>query len=129
MLKNLLKPWLLPMLWCALIFYLSSTVPGAVSGPPWLDFLIKKSAHMFLYAVLWLLLYRALKKPFYVLLFTFFYAISDEYHQSFVPGRHPGVMDIGFDTLGGTIAMIWTEKLLPKAPKLLKKWAEILEII
>ena len=126
---KILKLWLPPALWAGLIFYLSSTVPGSVSGPPWIDFIIKKSGHMLLYAVLWILLYRATHRPYLSLLFAISYSLSDEYHQSFVPGRHPAVMDVGFDALGGTIAL-WAQKsFLPKAPKKLKKLAENLEIL
>ncbi len=28
------------------------------------------------------------------------YAASDEFHQSFVPGRGPSIVDIGIDSLG-----------------------------
>ncbi|HHD56315.1 MAG TPA: VanZ family protein [Desulfobulbaceae bacterium] len=45
-----------------------------------------------------------LKKPrlsgFFVLLFCLLYGISDEWHQSFVPGRTPSIWDIAADTTG-----------------------------
>ena len=28
------------------------------------------------------------------------YAASDEFHQSFVPGRGPSIIDVGIDSLG-----------------------------
>ena len=28
------------------------------------------------------------------------YAASDEFHQSFVPGRSPSIVDVGIDSLG-----------------------------
>ena len=33
------------------------------------------------------------------------YASSDEWHQSFVPGRHCSLVDVGIDTLGGSIGV------------------------
>lgn len=61
------------------------------------------------YAVLYTLSYRALneksnwKTP---LLFGLAFALSDEYHQSFVPGRSARFLDIGFDSLGMFVAYI-----------------------
>ena len=36
-----------------------------------------------------------------VVLASFLYGISDEIHQSFVPGRNAGIIDIIADTIGG----------------------------
>ena len=49
------------------------------------------------------------------LLFAILYAISDEFHQSFVPGRHPSWVDVlGFDGGGALIAFslgnVWLER-------------------
>ena len=38
-------------------------------------------------------------------LFCFFYGMSDEWHQSFVPGRDADWLDLAADTLGALIAM------------------------
>ena len=37
-------------------------------------------------------------------LISFLYAISDEYHQSFVEGRHATPVDVGIDVLGIAVA-------------------------
>jgi VanZ family protein len=39
------------------------------------------------------------------LLIVFLYACSDEYHQSFVPGRTALFSDVCIDTAGGTIGL------------------------
>lgn len=40
------------------------------------------------------------------------YAITDEIHQSFVPGRHPSAMDIlFFDNLGAFLGLTFWEML------------------
>ena len=45
------------------------------------------------------------KKVLFVLLLCCFYAITDEWHQSFVPGRGPEVRDVIMDTLGSSMGM------------------------
>ncbi|MBP9700606.1 VanZ family protein [Candidatus Woesebacteria bacterium] len=97
--------WMTLTLWCSLIFFLSSqsVLPGAPSGV--VDFVFKKTAHMTVYAVLYLFALRAFSSSRTqefkrAAIFTLFFAVSDEFHQSFVPGRTPHPMDIGFDTLG-----------------------------
>ena len=72
------------------------------------DFVMKKTAHFVEYAVLSILVYRALtqagigpKKAMLIsIIFSILYAISDEWHQSFTPGREPNVRDVIIDTVG-----------------------------
>ena len=35
------------------------------------------------------------------------YAISDEIHQSFIPGRSPQVTDVLLDTMGVILGILW----------------------
>ena len=42
-----------------------------------------------------------------VVLICMLYGISDEYHQSFVVGRSPDVLDLRNDTIGAVLAMIF----------------------
>lgn len=93
------------ILWCGLIFYLSSQsqLPGPVDRTA--DFLLKKLGHLTVYAVLFRLVYRAIdpqtpRRLLKAFAFCILYALSDEYHQSLVPGRTPLLTDIGIDTLG-----------------------------
>ena len=97
----------------SIIFWWSaqSDLPGSGLYITWWDFLIKKTAHLIEYACLFFVWQRALnwQKPkedySYLLSFAFvcLYAISDEIHQSFTPGRHPQLRDVGFDMLGGLL--------------------------
>ena len=72
--------------------------------------LIRKAAHMTEYAVLFWLDHRALRmertrRPgLYALLLCALYAFTDEFHQGFVAGRGPSIVDVGIDTLGAAIA-------------------------
>jgi len=67
------------------------------------------------YAILFFLLFRAFKQTFSVkkfdlafwtmiFMFCIFYALSDEWHQSFVLGRTSTIRDVGFDFLGMVLA-------------------------
>lgn len=42
----------------------------------------------------------------WVVLFCLFYGISDEYHQSFIPGRDPSIGDIAADTAGSFLFIL-----------------------
>lgn len=77
------------------------------------DYIIRKLAHMTEYFILFHLLYNALSEKYnfwkassFSLLVVFLYASSDEYHQSFIPGRGPSFKDVLIDTGGGSIALI-----------------------
>ncbi len=84
-----------------------------------LDFIFKKSAHIFVYAVLYFLFLRAstlvlspkLKHSNWVWIvpfcITMVYAISDELHQTFVPGRTGTIRDLGFDMIGMGLVFLY----------------------
>ncbi len=97
--------WIATLAWCGLIFYLSAQ--SQLPGPPvgWMDYAFKKTAHMSVYAILYYCAFNAFsskEKPAYkaALLFALLYAISDEIHQRFVPGRTSKAADVGFDLIG-----------------------------
>lgn len=114
--KYFLSLWLPVVFWCILIFSLSSIPTVQTSEIYWWDFIIKKTAHVLEYGILYFLVFRAMNskniKPNWAFpfLFCLLYAITDEYHQSFVPGRHCKAMDIGFDSLGMLISF-WRIKI------------------
>ena len=104
MVKTQLILWGPIFLWAGLIFTVSSIPTLPEVGFIWWDFALKKSAHMFEYAVLFLLLRRAQLSVKQSFLIAILYAISDEIHQRFVPGRTSKLTDVGFDTMGMLIA-------------------------
>jgi len=96
-----------PLAVMALIFALSAT-PDLSSGLGAWDFALRKLAHITIYAVLWLALARATdwRRPVLATAVAIVYAISDEYHQSFVEGRHGTPVDVAIDTLGMALAAL-----------------------
>jgi VanZ family protein len=134
--RAFLKFWLPVLIWMALIFSGSSDSHSyehssrlIVPFLHWLfphmtqthvdqiHHLIRKCGHLTEYAVLALLLWRALHlsknnlpawswpKVGGTLLLVFLYAASDEFHQSFVPTRTALVSDVFIDTAGGAIGL------------------------
>ncbi len=107
--SKLFKYWLPLLIWMLVIFLFSSMPTVKAAKLYWQEFVIKKSAHIFEYAVFTILLYRAIKayKPenanLYKIVLTscILYALTDEFHQSFTPGREPTIRDIFFDVIGG----------------------------
>jgi len=81
------------------IFYLSS-IPGKNLAP--LPVGGDKVIHFFIYLFIGIFFQRSLKK-FHILIPVFlglFYGMTDEFHQSFVPGRFPSIGDWFADSLG-----------------------------
>lgn len=120
--KTYFLAYLKPALWAVFIFLLSSqeVLPGFSIST--YDFIFKKVAHMFVYAVLYLLLFQAYqqtngkkvdkKSYLFPMFISLLYAITDELHQGTVPGRHPTLRDIGFDTIGVATALLYQLKLI-----------------
>jgi len=109
------EKWVILAFWLAAIFYLSSKSLGFVVYIDWWEYLIRKLAHMFEFGVLAFLLFRILGQTekrhvnwnlFWAFAFTVMYSISDEYHQTFVPGRTGTYTDVLIDSVGALVA-IW----------------------
>jgi len=129
--------WLLVVAWMGVIFYFSSkpanesdkqslliinsinqilnelSIKVQLIFEQW-NFSIRKLAHLTEYAILGILLYNAFRVsrveknliP-YSLLICMIYAITDEIHQLFVPGRTGKIVDVGVDSLGGVLGLIF----------------------
>jgi VanZ family protein len=99
-----------PVAVMALIFALSAT-PDLSSGLEAWDLVLRKIAHVTIFAVLWLTLARASdwRRPVGATLVALLYASSDELHQTFVDGRHGTPVDVAIDAIGiGIAALAWT---------------------
>ena len=85
--------------WAALIFVLSS-IPDLGTGLGDWDLVLRKIAHAAEFAVLGFLLLRAAGGPQVALGLGIAYAVSDEIHQHFVPGRLGSPIDVLIDSVG-----------------------------
>lgn len=91
--------------WAALIFTFSS-VPDLGTGLGGWDLLLRKLAHTAEYAVLGALLARATGRAGLAVALGSLYAVSDEVHQMFVPGRMGSPVDVAIDAVGVTIGVL-----------------------
>ena len=77
-------------------------------------FIVRKSAHFFIYLILGLLVASLIKEyslvnkrmVIYSFLICFLYAISDEIHQLFVNGRSGEIRDILIDSMGSLVGIV-----------------------
>ena len=123
------------MAWAALIFDLSTggfggSFSGALLGLilraahitvspetfKTLHFLFRKLAHLTEYAILAMLIYGSARddNPFrwqprralWTIILAGVYALTDEFHQGFVPGRGPSLIDSAIDTAGAGLGTL-----------------------
>ena len=134
--RRFFKYWLPLLVWVCVIFFGSTDVLSAehtsrfmVPFLLWLKpgmapdrilfilVVMRKSAHLSEYAILALLLWRALrsnptlrlKTPMLLgaaLLACSVFAASDEFHQSFVKSRTPSVRDVMLDVMGAVFGLL-----------------------
>jgi VanZ family protein len=97
--SRLVSLWLPVVVWAAVIFAFSS-IPSLNSGLGTWDTVLRKAAHMTEFAILGVLLWRALGVEVWALALSIAYAASDEVHQLFVRGRHGSPVDVAIDTVG-----------------------------
>lgn len=124
--------WIFLLGWMVLIFYMSNQ-PADISnsqsefvimifnyiGIELNDYfgelaslVVRKGAHFTEYLILFFFSYNLSKIYFekrnklYSIMFVFLYAISDEFHQYFIPGREMKFLDVIIDTCGGIFGSI-----------------------
>jgi VanZ family protein len=110
--------WAAVLLWAGVIFALSS-IPSLSTGLGVWDEVLRKGAHAIEYAILGILLFRALERELPVFLLGVAYAITDEVHQHFVQGRHASPFDVAFDAAGvalGLLVVLLVETATPAEP-------------
>ncbi len=102
-----LRSWVPVLAWAGLIFALSS-VPDLGTGLGGWDLVLRKVAHIAEYAILGALLARATSRTGLAFALGVLYAVSDEIHQAFVPGRMGSPVDVAIDALGVAIGVaLW----------------------
>lgn len=101
------------ILWMAVIFYFSSRQTTGIGGTNQTNrFLILKSFHLIEYTFLAFLLSFAILKKKWVVIIAYLYAISDEFHQSFTPGRTSRFRDTLIDLIGIFIGVLIFQKII-----------------
>jgi VanZ family protein len=105
--------WVPALFIMGLIFVLSSLSSDKVPYYGSFDYVLKKSGHALGYGLLGLSYYYALPRRLSVpyrfilaLIMAFLFALSDEYHQSFVEGRNSSLSDVAIDTAGAFFALL-----------------------
>lgn len=85
-----------------------------------LDHLLRKGAHFIIYLILGILVSNSIMKSNVVikrncillaLLICILYAISDEVHQLFIPGRSGEIKDVLIDSIGALVGILLMNKL------------------
>ena len=133
--KRLVIGWIALLFWIGLIFYMSNQ-PGDVSSKQsglvlklfqvigidlnkelgeLATFIVRKAAHfteyfiLYCFAILVCKNYIDIKRArIYSLFIVLGYAITDEFHQYFIPGRSMAFKDVLIDSSGALLAMIIT---------------------
>ncbi|MGZ9220815.1 MAG: VanZ family protein [Anaerolineales bacterium] len=107
---HILPRWLPAVSLMILIFIFSSQPSNELPNFNWADTVVKKGGHVIGYAILALAYWHAFRmqenKRWLAWLLAVLYALTDEFHQSFVAGRHPSIWDVLiFDNLGAMISL------------------------
>src|SRR5882724_8623006 len=101
-----LDPWAPPLALMAVIFFFSAQ-PDLNSGLGVVDLIGRKLVHAGEYALLCFLWWRALRgviperrAALLALVIAFAYSCTDEFHQTFIHGRHGTPVDVAIDMVG-----------------------------
>jgi len=105
-----ISKWLPAFVVMLAIFLFSAQPSVNLPNFGWADAIFKKSGHVIGYALLAWSYWNAFgfdeEKRWLSWLFVILYALTDEFHQSFVIGRHPSIWDVViFDNLGALISL------------------------
>lgn len=115
-----LDPWAPPLALAAVIWFFSSQ-PDLSSGLGVLDLVGRKLIHAGEYALLFFLLWRAIRERLRLeaaLWLAFALAVAygavDEYHQTFVAGRNGSPIDVAIDGAGAGLAAMAVRSRSPR---------------
>lgn len=105
----------LTIIWAAFIYFLSAQPDLKTNLPAWYDFILRKIAHVGVFAVLTYLLAKSFTKHnrlvlLLVIFLAIFYAFSDEIHQLNVVGRYGSAKDILIDSIGVFLGIFYLRR-------------------
>jgi VanZ family protein len=151
--RRFLKYWLPLLIWLGVIFFGSTNImsaehtsryvvpfllwirPGMSPGAIWIiHVVVRKCAHVAEYAILALLLWRALRSISSlrtktsivfgaVLVGCAVFAASDEFHQTFVKSRTPSIPDVLVDIAGALLGLLIAASFVRRHPEKLRATA------
>jgi VanZ family protein len=115
--RDFVSRWGMSIVMMAVIFFFSSTPGYQLPNYGIIDTLVKKGGHMLGYSLLSLCYWRGLKWDKKYLgwswVFAVLYALTDEFHQSFISGRHASLFDvILFDSTGAAIGLWVAQRII-----------------
>jgi VanZ family protein len=116
--KGFIYRWGMAILMMSAIFVFSSTPGSKLPNFGFIDTMVKKGGHMLGYALLSAAYWHGLKwdqkNIGWAWVLAVLYAFTDEFHQSFVSGRHPSIIDVAlFDATGAAIGVWITNRIIP----------------
>lgn len=101
----------LPAALMMLAIFLFSARPSSTVPMPLWQKILYKGGHVVGYAMLATSYWRTFgfkeKRIWIAWLLAVLYAVTDEYHQSFVPGRHPAAFDVLVYDNFGALTSLW----------------------
>ena len=135
LIRKFMQYWFPVILWMVFIFWLSTDTFSSANTAqviekvfhwlfPWLSQLdlklihaiTRKVAHVVEYFILGSLLFCAYRSDssltwhpkwtIWAIITIILYAVSDEFHQSFVPSRTASIVDVSIDVVGGILSQI-----------------------
>jgi VanZ family protein len=101
------------------VIFLLSAQPDLNSGLGTWDTVLRKGAHMLEFGLLWALWWRAFgyRASGAAAAIALAYAVSDEYHQSFVEGRVGSPVDVLIDAAGIALAALLARRAAYSQPR------------
>jgi VanZ family protein len=105
MATSVARLWAPVIVWAAMIFALSSLSDLGTGLGTW-DLVLRKVGHAAEFALLGALLARALRDDRIALATGVAYAVSDEIHQHYVPGRVGAWYDVAIDAVGVALGIL-----------------------
>jgi len=105
--------WLPAVLLMVIIFLASNTPGSSIPNFGAWDAVLKKAGHVSIYCLLAIAYWYGLRfersRWWMALLPAVLYAITDEFHQAFIPGRHSSWVDVAvFDSGGAILGLLIT---------------------
>lgn len=109
--RQVTSRWGASILLMIAIFAVSAQPVSSLPRFGWADLLVKKGGHVLGYGMLSLAYWRGFnwqrRRVVVAWLMALAYAVTDEVHQAFVPGRHPSPVDVLlFDGGGAALGLL-----------------------